>query len=559
MSLNNNRAFVLLVVLDGWGIAPPGDGNALSQARLPNFNRFWAAYPHTQLRASGEAVGLPRGEVGNTETGHLNLGAGKIVYQDLARINMSIADGAFFENPVLIEACNHALKNNSKLHIMGLLGAGGVHSNIEHLFSLIHLAATRGVKKLYIHAFTDGRDSPPSASLTYVAQLKEVLVREKVGEIASVMGRYWAMDRDRRWDRTEKAYNALTRGIANKTKTIEDAIRASYDKSITDEFIEPTVVVDERGAPKGLIEDNDSVIFFNFRIDRPRQLTYAFVKDNLADANRDWGFDPYAVKYEHKHEPPKQNKPIFNRGEKLKNLYFVTMTEYSKPLVEAGAKVAFPPENVSMPLGRVISLHNMKQLRASESEKERFVTYYFNGQSERANPGEDRIIVPSPAVPTYDLKPEMSANELTSAVYQRMVHNSGYSFVLVNFANADMVGHTGNLQAAIKAVETVDRCIGELGRFVMAYGGTMLITADHGNVENMINKDTSQVDTEHSGNPVPFIAVSKRFVGRPQMLPAGILADVAPTVLALLGLQPATSMTGRNLLAPLMQSGKRYY
>lgn len=536
-------------------MAAPSPGNAISLAKTPNFSRFWAAYPHTQLRASGDAVGLPRGEVGNTETGHLNLGAGKIVYQDLARINMAIADGSFFENPVLHKACRHVLNNKSSLHIMGLLGAGGVHSSMDHLFSLVRLAKTLGVVRVFIHIFTDGRDSPPNASLSYVAQLESVLAKE-TGEIASVMGRYWAMDRDGRWDRTAKAYFALTRGVGNKTKSVEEAIRASYENSVTDEFIEPTVVVDEKGQAKGLIRDNDAVIFFNFRIDRPRQLTYAFVAEDMKDIQKMRGFDPYAVRYEHKHEAWPNDVLVFNRGAKLKNLFFVTMTEYSKPLVDAGAVVAFPPEKVKMTLGRVISLHNLRQLRAAESEKERFVTYYFNGQNERAEAGEDRIIVPSPKVATYDLVPEMSARELTTAVYTRLVRDNVYSFVLVNFANADMVGHTGNLNATVKAVETVDACIGELARFVVAYGGVMILTADHGNAEEMFTEE-GLPNTEHSANPVPFIAVSKDFVGKSQMLPFGILADVAPTMLAILGIPPATSMTGRNLLAPVMKTRGR--
>lgn len=502
-------------------------------------------------------MGLPRGEAGNTETGHINLGAGKIVYQDLARINMSIADGAFFENEVLNSAIEHALKNNSSIHLMGLLGAGGVHSNMEHLFSLLHLCALREFKKVYIHVFTDGRDSPPSASLTYLDSLKSVMDREGIGQVASIMGRYWAMDRDRRWERTQKAYVALTRGVGKKFKNPEDAIRASYEQGITDEFIEPSIITGNDKKSVGLVNDNDAVVFFNFRIDRPRQLTYAFIKDNLKDANRDWGFDPYAVEYEHKHYPEKVTMPVFERGKKIENLYFVTMTEYSKPIVEAGAHVAFPPEHVRMPLGRVLSLNNMRQLRAAESEKERFVTYYFNGQNEKADYGEDRVIVPSPSVPTYDLKPEMSAYELTAEVYRRLVNNSGYAFVLINYANVDMVGHTGNLSAAVKAVETVDHCIGELGRFVMSFGGTLIITADHGNAEEMVNSDTGEINTEHSVNPVPFVAVSKEFVGKGQMLPAGILADVAPTVLNLLGIQSATSMTGRNLLASIARVKKR--
>ena len=556
MALSSDKEkFVILVVMDGWGIAPPGPGNAISLARTPNFSRFWSAYPHSKLRASGEAVGLPRGEVGNTETGHINLGAGRIVYQDLARINMSIADGSFYDNEVLNRACNHAINNNSSLHLLGLLGAGGVHSSIEHLFSLIHFAKTRGVRSLFIHAFTDGRDSPPNASLTYISQLRQVLEREQVGELASIMGRYWAMDRDQRWDRTARAYFALTQGKGNAARSAEEAIKASYEKSISDEFIEPTLIA-ESGKPKGLVKSGDAVIFFNFRIDRPRQLTFAFVAEDIRGAG-ELGFDPYAVKYEHKHEPGTKAVPAFNRGRKLENLFFVTMTEYSKPLVEAGVVVAFPPENVKMTLGRVISLHNLRQLRAAESEKERFVTYYFSGQSERAEPGEDRLIIPSPMVSTYDEKPEMSSLELCDAVYQKLVNNFIYSFVLVNFANADMVAHTGNIEATIKAVETVDACIGKLSRFVMAFGGTMIITADHGNAEEMINAQTGGIDTEHSNFPVPFIAVSKKLVGHPQMLPYGNLADVAPTILTLMGISPATNMTGRNLLDAIMRSRRR--
>jgi len=543
-------SFVLLVVLDGWGLAPPSPGNAIALASPKNFSRFWAAYPHTQLRASGDAVGLPRGEVGNTETGHLNIGAGKIVYQDLARINMSVADGAFFQNQVLIAATGHVKKNGSKLHLMGLLGAGGVHSSIEHLFSLIRLASQENVERLFIHAFTDGRDSPPNASLSYFEELKTYLAKEKVGKLATVMGRYWALDRDLRWERTSKAYDALTKGIGEREIAVEETIRKSYEKNVTDEFILPTIL-----EPEGLIEDNDAVVFFNFRIDRPRQLTRAFVLDDLKSANLSHDFDPYAVKYSHKHTSSANAGPVFNRGEKLKNLFFVTMTEYSRDIVNAGAKVAFPPENVKMPLGRVISGHNLRQLRAAESEKERFVTYYFNGQSERLEPGEDRIIIPSPRVATYDLAPEMAAYELTRAVYERLV-KTDYSFAVVNFANADMVSHTGNLEATVKAVRVVDNCIGELARLIISYGGTMIITADHGNAEEMISS-AGTLNTEHSNNPVPFVAVSKDFVGKAQMLPFGILADIAPTVLALMGLSPATSMTGRNLLASVLRARRR--
>lgn len=544
----------MLVVLDGWGLASAGPGNAISKANTPNINSFWANYPHTQLVASGEPVGLPRGEVGNTETGHLNLGAGRIVYQDLQRINMSIADGTFETNQVLLEAIAHAKVNNSNLHLMGLIGAAGVHSNIEHLYALIGLAKKQEFNRVYLHLFTDGRDSPPTAAKSYVAQIRDVIAREDVGTIASVMGRYWAMDRDLRWDRTAKAYFALTKGQGHLVKTPEEAIDASYAEGKTDEFIEPALITDAKGSPIGTIKENDSVIFFNFRIDRPRQLSRAFVYEDFSTASQSAEFDPYLVKYQKSHlqAPVNQTQQtLFERGPKIKNLYFVTMTEYGKPIVEAGAKVAFPPEVVKIPLGRVISEAGYRQLRASESEKERFVTFYFNGMLESGFEGEDKLIVPSPKIATYDLKPEMSARELTEGVLNRLRDQaSDYKFVLINFANADMVGHTGSIGACAKACEVVDECLGKLANFILAYGGTMLITADHGNAEEMINNVTGEIDTEHNINPVPFIAISKSFAGRATTLTSGILADVAPTIIKQLGLQIPQSMTGRNLLEP---------
>lgn len=542
-------SFVILVVLDGWGLAPPAQGNAIATANTPNMNRFWASYPHTQLGASGDSVGLPRGEVGNTETGHLNLGAGKIVYQDLARINMSIADGSIFENEVLIGAITHAQKNNSNLHLMGLIGAGGVHSNIEHLFALIQLAGKMNFGRVYLHLFTDGRDSPPTAAATYIGQIRKAIEREGVGTIASIMGRYWAMDRDLRWERTKKAYEALTKGSGHLVKTPEEAIQMSYQAGRTDEFIEPSIISDAKGTPQCRVSDNDAVIFFNFRIDRPRQLTKAFVLEDWARANAVSDFDPYAVKYQKKHTVEnKIGSPLFERGKRLSNLYFVTMTEYSRDIKDAGAKVAFPPEVVQYPLGAIIAENNLKQLRVSESEKERFVTFYFNGQKEIAYQNEERLIIPSPKVSTYDLKPEMSARELTDTLLGKLWKNNPYAFILINYANVDMVGHTGNLGAAVTACEVVDQCLGKLASLVLAYDGVMLITADHGNAEEMIKSQTGEVDTEHSNNPVPFIAVSKKLLGKGVMLRSGILADVATTVLACLKITPPSGMMGRNLL-----------
>ncbi len=542
--------FVILAVLDGWGLAAASPGNAILQAETPNMNRFMASYPHTQLGASGDSVGLPKGEAGNTETGHLNLGAGRIVYQDLQRINMSIADGSFYQNQTLIGAIDHARTNNSNLHLMGLIGAGGVHSNIEHLLALLELCKKHEFNKVFLHLFTDGRDSPPTSAKTYMSRLREVAIKLGIGQIATIMGRYWAMDRDLRWDRTEKAYLALTKAQGRLVKTPEEAIDMSYNEGKTDEFIEPSIITDVKGTPVTTIKANDSVIFFNFRIDRPRQLSRAFVFEDFSKAGVLTEFDPYAVKYEKTHlaHTPQVVKEPFVRGPRLGNLYFVTMTEYGKPIVDAGAKVAFPPEVVQFPLGRVISEAGYKQLRACESEKERFVTFYFNGQQEIAYQGEDRIITPSPKIATYDLKPEMSAREIVESVLKKLKDFPDYKFVLINFANADMVGHTGSIGATAKACQVVDECLGKLSAWVLAYDGLMIVTADHGNAEEMISAQTGEIETEHSTNPVPFIAISKNLTGKPQTLTAGILADVAPTILKILSLEIPGSMTGRNLL-----------
>lgn len=550
ISPNSKTKFVTLVILDGWGIAPKGAGNAISLANIPNINRLMASYPHTQLSAAGEAVGLPKGEAGNTETGHLNMGAGKIVYQDLARINMSIADGSFFENPVLLGAFVNAKNNNSKLHLMGLIGAGGVHSNLEHLFALMVMAKKAGISEVYLHLFTDGRDSPPTSSMVYINKIREVITKEGIGKIATLMGRYWAMDRDRRWDRTEKAYLALTKGEGNLVKTPEEAIQMSYQSGKTDEFIEPSIITDEEGKSISLISDNDTVIFFNFRIDRPRQLSAAFIIKDFSDQSLALEFDPYLERYAKTSliSRVQQYQKVFDRGNPLSNLYFVTMTEYSKSLVEAGAKVAFAPEKIEIPLGRVLSEANLRQLKLAESEKERFVTYYFNGLRENAFPGEERVIIPSPNVPTYDEKPEMSAREITETFLSKVTSDILYSFILINFANPDMVGHTGSIGPTVKALEVVDECVGKIANTVLTYGGTLLITGDHGNAEELINLKTGQIDTEHSANPVPFIAVSSELTGKSVFVQTGILADIAPTVLKLLGLNKPDSMTGRDLL-----------
>ena len=544
---NKLAQFVTLIVLDGWGVAQPNPGNAIAQAAPPNFNKFWSAYPHTTLSASGEAVGLPRGEPGNTETGHLNLGAGRIVYQDLPRINLSIANGSFFKNPILMGAIEHAEENNSNLHLMGLIGDGGVHSNAEHLFALLSLAKNENFKRVFLHIFTDGRDSPPTSAVNYIEQVENELRNQGVGKIASIQGRYWAMDRDFRWERTAKAYFALTQGAGDKAKSATQAIELSYKNGRTDEFIEPTIIVDEHDQPISLICDNDSVIFFNFRIDRPRQLTKAFVlPDFETQAQKEWDFDPYLVKYYKKHLAHIPQRPVFERGKQLTNLYFVTMTEYQKSLP---VRVAFSPEVIGLSLGRTLSNNGIRQLRVAESEKERFIGFYFNGQLEQRFDGEERMIIPSTNVPTYDKKPEMSAFEMTQAVLTEIRSTAQpYGFILINFANLDMVGHTGNIQAAKKACLAVDKCIGEIVQAVQGIGGAVLITGDHGNAEQMID-ESGRPRTEHSTNPVPFLICGETFIGQNKNLLSGILADVAPTVLYILGIAKPVEMTGRNLLA----------
>lgn len=543
-----NFPLVVLIVLDGWGVGPDGPGNAIIQANTPNMDRFWAGFPHTTLSASGEAVGLPRGEAGNTETGHLNLGAGRIVYQDLMRINMAISDGSFFKNDEFLGAIYHAQQNGGDVHLMGLMGAGSVHSNLQHLFALLRLCKEQNFTRVYLHLFTDGRDSPPTSAQNYLFQVEEVIKREGVGKIATIMGRYWAMDRDFRWDRTEKAYRLLTEGVGQHVASAKEAIEKSYEQNITDEFINPAIIT-EAGRPITTIGKGDSVIFFNFRIDRPRQLTYAFVFDNFEEeAGKKWGFDPYAVKYHKTHRVEIPKSLPFKRGQKIENLYFVTMTEYGKPL-NPYVFVAFPPQAVSLPLGRVLSDRGLRQLRLAESEKERFITFYFNGQHETVFSGEERTIVESPNVPSYDQKPEMAAEEITKAFLDALGDRNpnDYSFVLINFANVDMVGHTGNIEAAKKACEVIDKHVGEIVEKVDVLGGVTIITADHGNAEEMLSSD-SKMHTEHTTNPVPFIVVGKQFLGKNETLQSGILGDVAPNVLKFLGIPQPSSMTGRPLL-----------
>lgn len=536
---------MVLIVLDGWGIGPNNAGNAIVQANTPNMDKFWLAFPHTQITASGEAVGLPRGEDGNTETGHLNMGAGHIVYQDLPRINMAIADGSFYQNPALISAVEHVKKHNSVLHLMGLVGSGGVHSNIEHLYALLNFCKQQNVEKVYIHAFTDGRDSPPTSGINYIQQVIDHCKKLGIGELASLMGRYYSMDRDKRWSRIEKAYDALTNAESAQC-TIDPvvALQEQYNKGITDEFIEPMNFCKEDGTHR-IITDNDAAIFFNYRIDRPRELTRAFVMPDFEGGIQHLAFDPYKEKYT-KSNIQEQEVAIetFQRKVKINNLYFVTMTRYEEGLP---TDVAFPPQNVKNPLCKVFADNGLRQLRMTETEKERFVTYYMNGQQDVMYPGEDRVIIPSKGVKSYDQAPEMSAYEIANEMIAR-IQEDKYDVILANICNGDMVGHTGNLEASIKACEIVDEVIGKIANAIMAKGGVLMITADHGNVEELINNQTGEVDTEHSAYPVPLMIIGKQYMNQPMMLPTGILADIAPTMLKIMGISKPASMTGRALI-----------
>jgi 2,3-bisphosphoglycerate-independent phosphoglycerate mutase len=539
----------VLIIMDGWGIAPPGPGNAVSLAKLKNIPRYLASYPHTRLNASGTSVGLPHREDGNTETGHMNIGAGRIVYQDLPRINMAITDKTFFKNDAFIGAANFAEQHNSNIHLMGLLSDSGVHASRDHLYALLEcMKLLEFPRPVYIHLFTDGRDSPPHASSRFIDEVEEKCRELGAGQIATIMGRYYAMDRDRRWERTEVAYSALTEPIERTAPTAKIAIEDSYKRQETDEFIKPTVILDKDGKPLPRIANNDSVIFYNYRIDRPRQLTRAFVMPDFETKSQALSFDPYAVNYYHKHvvDIDDSRNKTFNRKIKLPDLFFVTMTEYEKGLQ---CVVAYPPQPVKMPIGRVYAENGLRQLRVSETEKERFVGFYFNGAREDPFAGEDRLIIPSPKVPTYDLKPEMSAYELTQKLIDR-ISIGVYSFFVVNYANPDMVGHTGNIPAAIHACEVTDECVGKVVNFVLGIDGSCIITADHGNVEEMLGPD-GEMDTEHSINPVPFIIIDHQFDNYPAVLPTGKLGDIAPTLLTFKHIMVPDEMTGQNLLADI--------
>jgi 2,3-bisphosphoglycerate-independent phosphoglycerate mutase len=507
---------VVLVIFDGLGVAPPSEGNAVTLANTPNLDKLWPNYPHTYLQAAGTNVGLPHGTDGNSEVGHINIGAGKVVFQDLPRIDNAIADKSFFENAKLLKAIEVAKQNNSTLHIMGLVGSGEVHSSLSHLFSLLKLVADSDLRgdQVLIHAFTDGRDSPPKSAMDILDQIESELVRRKVGRIASIVGRYYAMDRDERWDRTEKAYNLIVKGEGKESKNWSEALKEFYAQDKYDEVLEPIVLPNDQGE-KHQVSDNDAVIFINFRPDRAIQITKAFAGEK---------FDGFERQY-------------------MSGLYFVGMTEYEDGFPK---NVAFPPEDITNPLGKILSDNKLPQLRIAESEKFPHVTYFIDGGNEEIYAGQDRIEVPSPKdVATYDQKPEMSAYLVTDLIVNKIA-SGNYAFVVTNYANADMVAHTGALEASIKAVEVLDECIGRVVESTLERDGTVLLTADHGNAEELIDLRTGEVDTKHSINPVPLMIVNKNL--GPRELSVGILADIAPTVLAILGIEQPTDMTGRNLL-----------
>ena len=503
----------MLMILDGFGDNKNTDGNAIKLAKTPNIDKLMKKYPNTDIFTSGLHVGLPEGQMGNSEVGHTNIGAGRIVYQELTRITKAIEDGDFFSNPEFIAAIENCKKHNSKLHILGLVSDGGVHSHNRHLYGLLEMAKRRDFEDVYVHCFLDGRDTPPASAETYVAELQEKMKEKGVGKIASLSGRFYAMDRDKRWQRVQKCYDALVNGEGEKAGDPIKAIEDSYQKEVFDEFVVPTVICNGN-EPVAKIEENDSVIFFNFRPDRAREITRAIV---------DPEFDGFETK--------------------KMNLYYVCFTSYDETM--PNVHIAFKKEPLKNTFGEVVSEAGLTQLRIAETEKYAHVTFFFNGGEEKQYPGEDRILVPSPKVETYDMKPEMSAYEVTDKVCETL-ENDKYDVVILNFANTDMVGHTGSLQAAIKAVEAVDECVGRIVKIIEEKKGNLLITADHGNAEQMIDYKTGEPHTAHTTNPVPIILVTdnKEY----KLKENGKLADLAPTMLDLMGINKPQEMTGESLL-----------
>ena len=506
---------VVLIVLDGWGINKNKEGNAIASAQAPVYDSLISEYPNTALRAAGEAVGLPDGQMGNSEVGHLNLGAGRVVYQDSTRISKAIREGEFFKNPVLISALESSKKSRGALHLMGLLSDGGVHSRLDHIFAMLDLVKAHGITNVFFHAFLDGRDTPPSSALEYIVKLEDYLAQIGIGRIATVSGRYYAMDRDKRWERVQKAYEALVEGEGNRKYTAIDAVKQSYENKRTDEFMLPTVILAPKSSrPLATIKDNDTVIFCNFRSDRAREITRALT---------DPGFEG------------------FKRRLVPKLASFVCLTTYDDTF---DLPVAFAPIRLRNILGEVLSSHGIRQLRIAETEKYAHVTFFFNGGGEPPSPLEDRGLVPSPRdVATLDKKTETRARESTDKLVEN-IRSRQYGFILANYANPDMVGHTGILEAAVKAVEVLDECLGRVLRAAREAGARVLITADHGNLEMMADPATGQPHTAHTTDPVPFIVVGEKV----KLRDGGLLADVAPTVLHLLGIEKPAEMTGTTLI-----------
>jgi 2,3-bisphosphoglycerate-independent phosphoglycerate mutase len=510
---------IILTVLDGWGFRAETQGNAIALARKPNYDRLLKEFPNTLIHTSGPFVGLPEGQMGNSEVGHLNIGAGRIVQMDITRVDQLISSGEFFRQPLLLEAMKRGRER--QLHLLGLVSDGGVHSHIEHVFALLQMARENKVERVFVHCFTDGRDTPPHSGVDYLQQLERKMREYGVGKIASVSGRYYAMDRDNRWERIEKAYRAVVHGEADlKTSDPIAAMKQSYEKGVTDEFVVPFVVTEggttgASATPRGPIRDDDAVIFFNFRADRARQMTRALAEP---------GFDKFS-------DPARP-----------KNLTYVAMTQYEKTW--PWLRYVIGPEKLEHILANVFADLDFKNLRVAETEKYAHVTYFFNGGVEKPFPGEERILVPSPKVPTYDLKPEMSAAGIADAVVNA-VEKGSFDAVIMNFANADMVGHSGQLEATIKAVETVDGCLGQIYQALRPRGGAWIITADHGNAETMIDPVTGGPHTYHTTNPVPFILVSED--GQAQLKANGSLRDIAPTLLGVLGVAEPREMTGHDL------------
>jgi 2,3-bisphosphoglycerate-independent phosphoglycerate mutase len=526
---------LVLVILDGWGYRAETKANAIALARKPTYDRLLREYPNTLIHTSGPFVGLPEGQMGNSEVGHLNMGAGRIVHMDITRIDLMIQNGEFFSHPVLVEGMKNARASGRKLHLFGLLSDGGVHSRQDHLYALVKMAKQQGVDRVFIHAFMDGRDTLPTNGAGYLEQLQQKMREYNCGKIATVSGRYYAMDRDRRWERIDKAYTAMVDGKAEGGTSTDpvQGMKNSYNKDVTDEFVVPFVCTDERGAPLTTIGDDDSCICFNFRADRVRQITRTLCRNS--GLNEKGGSDlPGAADLD----------ATIARSRVPKNLKYVCMTQYDKNFT---LPVVIPPESMANILANVMGGLNMRNLRVAETEKYAHVTYFFNGGVETPFPGEERVMVQSPKVATYDLKPEMSAAGIAEAVV-KAANDSAFDVVIVNFANADMVGHSGKLEPTIKAVETVDACLAEIEKAVRAKGGAMLITADHGNAELMIDPVTGGPHTAHTTNPVPFIVIAED-AKQYTLKPNGSLRDISPTMLGMLGITEPKEMTGSDLRA----------